>query len=95
MYFKLEVFLPWLGTRQFILENLNSDTQVFVKDLEKVKWVRKFLMNTLLVECVDDEISSIKKIRDLFSNVPRCKSHSKMCAVENCFLIKKILSNLI
>ncbi|KAJ3645420.1 hypothetical protein Zmor_023079 [Zophobas morio] len=82
--------VTYKSVQSFILANVSKNTIVYVKGLEKSRWVEEFLKDEVCVETIDDNIT-LKKLKEKFPNVKRCAGHSLTCALENVFLIRNYL----
>lgn len=86
----------YASVRTFLIENIDSHTNVYVKGVEKKKWITSLLGREDGVNNVEEiGCDSLDYLRKYYPTNRRCTStsHSGVCALENVYLISNFLKN--
>lgn len=87
-------YISFAKVKIFLRRKIQNGT-VYVKGIDKAKWLRNLLANeNVEVKNVEDFFScpNLKKLRSIYPNQIKCESHVKCCALQNVFLLSMFLN---
>ena len=82
--------ISYTSVRNFILSNINRNTTVYAKGLEKSAWIENMLMNKVCVNLIGQTLT-FRKLEEHFPGTGRCEKHFMTCTLHNVFSIYKYL----
>lgn len=87
--------IKYKSAKNFILNHVNCGNIVYVKGIEKKKWVSAFIdYKTKVVNIEADGYSeNFEELKQIYASREKCLTHTGICAVENVFLINSYLKS--
>lgn len=77
--------------------NIFKDKSIFINGKDKIKWILDTFdldkNNVMIYNIKEIDCPSLAQLRKIYLNLPRCISHSGVCALENVFLYKEFLDD--
>lgn len=86
-------FVEFREVRKYLREQIQNTT-VYVKGIEKTQWIKELLevQNVEVLNIEEVGCPSLRELKRLYPNEIKCLYHSKCCALQNVYLLKKFLS---